>query len=297
MAQCSRVLTKALILFTILATDGRGQRLLEVDGIELHGAVQLVMSGGGTCNVLESDTSFEARKGNHGASMDIWRLDFSVLNASGRWLDHLIARYQIESKWPECTNWDGPEAGVFSQNIEWADSVGHIQKSGRNVIAPGQTLSATKFFIVLRGDPQPRFENWSVDFDFAVAPPTADSAAGAAGSPAANQVPAATAEQERFSGSRSRMARTLRSSRRIWRSSRTGCSGRSRRLVWRRYEVRRTFHERSPAGWEESQLRRRESLVQVAIRRAGQATCSGTAPGVRRWWSCQAAGWPWAATR
>ena len=39
------------------------------------------------------------------------------------------------------------------------------------MVAPGQTLTHTKFFIILRGDPEPRFENWSVDFDFAAAPP------------------------------------------------------------------------------------------------------------------------------
>ena len=60
----------------------------------------------GTCNVLESDTSYETRRQNHGAPMDIWRLDFSVYNGSGRWLDHLIARFRIDSAWPECTNWD-----------------------------------------------------------------------------------------------------------------------------------------------------------------------------------------------
>ena len=58
--------------------------LLETDGIELRGEAQLVMSGGGTCNVLESDTSYEAKKENHGAPMDVWRLDFSVRNGSGR---------------------------------------------------------------------------------------------------------------------------------------------------------------------------------------------------------------------
>ena len=193
MAHCSRVVTAALSLFTILAADARGQRLLEVDGIELHGAAQLVMPGGGTCNVLESDTSYEARKGNHGASMDIWRLDFSVLNGSGRWLDHLIARYRIESKWPECTNWDGPEAGVFSQNIEWADSAGHIQESGHNVVAPGRTLNATHLLIVLRGDPQPQFANWSMDFDFAAAPPSTGFGAAAA---AQQMAPVPTPEQE-----------------------------------------------------------------------------------------------------
>ena len=186
MAQCLRVLTTALIAVTILAADALGRRLLEVDGVELHGDAQLAMSGGGTCNVLESDTNYEAKKENHGAPMDIWRLDFTVRNGSGRWLDHLIARFQIESEWPDCTNWDGPGAGQFAQPVEWADSASHIQESGRNVVAPGQTLTQTKFFIILRGDPQPRFANWSMDFDFA-----AGSSSGP-GSPAS--VPAMSAE-------------------------------------------------------------------------------------------------------
>ena len=161
----------ALVLFVALAAEGRGRQLLEIDGVELRGAAQLVLSGGGTCNVLESDTRYEARMGNHGAPMDIWRLDFSVHNRSGRWLDHLIALFHTDSAWPECTNWDVPEVGRFAQPIEWARSNGVIQESGRNVVAPGQTLTHTKFFIVLRGDPEPRFENWSVDFDFAAACP------------------------------------------------------------------------------------------------------------------------------
>ena len=131
------------------------------------------MSGGGICNVLESDTSYETRKENHDTPMDIWRLDFSVYDGSGRWLDHLIVRFQIDSAWPDCTNWDGSDAGRFSQPIEWASSIGHIQESGRKVVAPGQTLTFTKFFIIPRGDPEPRFEDWSMDFDFAAGPPPA----------------------------------------------------------------------------------------------------------------------------
>ena len=182
------------LMVLALAVDARGQTLLEVDGVELLGAAQRVMPGGGTCNVLESDTAYEANKANDGTPMDIWRLDFSVLNGSGRWLDHLIARYQIESEWPDCTNWDGPRAGQF-QPLERADSIGHIQESGRNVVAPGQTLTQTKFFIVLRGDPEPQFSNWSMDFDFAVNPPTG--AAAAAGTPGSSApATAATAEQE-----------------------------------------------------------------------------------------------------
>ena len=177
-----------------MAGNASAQQLLEIDGVELRGEAQLVMAGGGTCNVLESDTAYDEKKENDGAPMDVWRLDFSVRNGSGRWLDHLIARFQIESEWPDCTNWDGPEAGEFPQNIEWADSIGHIQESGRNVVGPGETLTETKYFIVLQGDPPPQFANWSIDFDFAVNPPPADSQSGAPGSPAAT--PTATAEQE-----------------------------------------------------------------------------------------------------
>ena len=194
MVHSYRVLTAALVLCVMLASAASAQRLLEIDGVELHGTAQLVMSGGGTCNVLESDTAYDEKKGNDGAPMDVWRLDFSVRNGSGRWLDHLIARFQIESEWPDCTNWDGPEAGEFPQNIEWADSIGHIQESGRNVVGPGETLTETKHFIVLQGDPPPQFANWSMDFDFAVNPPPADSQSGAPGSPATT--PTATPEQE-----------------------------------------------------------------------------------------------------
>ena len=196
MAPCGRVWAATLVLCAALAADARGRQLLEVDGVELRGTEQLVQSGGGTCRVLESDTSYEARKDNHGAPMDVWRLDFTVRNGSGRWLDHLIARFQIEAEWPDCTNWDGPDGASFAQPIEWADSAGHIQESGRNVVAPGQTLTATKFFVVLRGDPQPRFANWSMDFDFAAGPspatppvsPQSGAPAGPAG-PAASELP------------------------------------------------------------------------------------------------------------
>ena len=188
-----RVPTMALVLFAALAAEGHGRQLLEIDGVELRGDAQLVLSGGGTCNVLVSDTSYEERKQHHGTPMDIWRLDFSVHNGSGRWLDHLIARYEIESEWPECTNWDGPDAGAFRQSVEWANSNGHIQESGRNVVAPDRTLTATHLLIVLRGDPQPRFSNWSMDFDFAAAPSPPGFGSGGAAQQTAS---VATPEQE-----------------------------------------------------------------------------------------------------
>ena len=168
--------TLAIVMFPVLAADARAQLLLEVDGVELHGRARLVMSGAGSCNVLETDTSYEEYKANHGAPMDVWRLDFSVRNGSGRWLDHLIAHFGIDSEWPDCTNWSGPdvvqlrdlnpEVPLKDIWVAWSGSHGVIQETGRNVVAPNETLTDTEFFIVLRGDPEPQFTNWSMDFDF-----------------------------------------------------------------------------------------------------------------------------------
>ena len=165
MSRFNRVLSLAFVVCPMTAAAADAQVLLELDGIELLGSAQLLLPGASSCNVLESDTSYEAKKGNHGVPMDLWRLDFTVRNGSGRWLDHLIARYQISSEWPDCTNWTKPESFLLEQ-IDWTSTGGFVQESGRNVVAPGATLTETKFIIVLRGDPAPHFANWSVDFDF-----------------------------------------------------------------------------------------------------------------------------------
>ena len=132
-----------------------------------------LMPGATTCNVMETDSSYEA-KANHGAQMDVWRLDFSVHNGTGSWLDHLIARFGIASEWPDCTNWSGPDVfrlreinpsvPLIDMTVDWTDTAGHIQRSGRNVVAPGATLTDTEFIIKLRRDPAPRFVNWCVDY-------------------------------------------------------------------------------------------------------------------------------------
>ena len=192
------------LVFLVMVTDGHAQRLLETDGIELRGTARVVTYGAAVCNVVEAshtEAKYEQIKANHGQPLDVWQLDFSVYNGSGKWLDHLIARYGIESKWPPCTNWsgDGPgggPSGTYSGPVEWASTIGHIQKSGRNVVAPDEILTETRYIIVLRGDPDPRFSNWSVDFDFALNPPPAGTAATSSAASAAGQPPAAAATPE-----------------------------------------------------------------------------------------------------
>ena len=112
---------------------------------------------------------------------------------SGRWLDHLIALYGIEARRPDCTNWTGP-TGTYSEPVQWASTLGHIQETGRNVVAPEATRTATVFILALQGDREPRFENWSVNFDFAAAPPSAG--VGSSATAPAQQAAAATPELE-----------------------------------------------------------------------------------------------------
>ncbi len=162
--RCSLILM-AFLPFTV--AEAHAQRLLEIDGIQLRGTARIVTFGAGICNVdeeRETAITYERKKANHGQPVDVWQLDFSVYNGSGRYLDHLIATYQIASEWPPCTNWSGP-SGTYSEPVEWARTAGHIQESGRNVVAPDQTLTKTVFLVVFH-EHEPHFENWSLDYDF-----------------------------------------------------------------------------------------------------------------------------------
>ncbi len=171
----------ALALCPATAGPLHAQRLLEVEGIELRGSARVVEYGAGTCNVdegRETAASYEQKKANHGRPVDVWQLDFSVHNGSGRSLDHLIANYRVASEHPPCTNWSWPEAGRYPGPIEWGDLAGFIQRSGSgNPTPPGETLTDTKYIFAFH-EHAPRFDTWSVDYNFAAAPPAA-----AAGNP------------------------------------------------------------------------------------------------------------------
>ena len=165
-----------LLVLPPTAADLHGQRLLEVEGIELRGSARVVEYGAGTCNVSEereTAASYERKKANHGQPVDVWQLDFSVYNGSGRPLDHLIANYRVASENPPCTNWTWPDAGRYPGPIEWGDLAGFIQRSGSgNPTPPGETLTDTKYVFAFH-DHAPRFDTWSVDYTFAAAPPGA----------------------------------------------------------------------------------------------------------------------------
>ena len=170
MVRLNRAGITTVALFSLMAAPVHAQRLLEVEGIELRGAARVVEYGAGACNVSEereTPTEYERKKANHGQAVDVWQLDLSVYNGSGRPLDHLIARYSIEAEHPPCTNWSWPEAGRYPDQIEWGNWYGTIQRSGgANPTAPGETLTRTVYLFVFH-EHQPRFDSWSVDYNFA----------------------------------------------------------------------------------------------------------------------------------
>ncbi|WP_420463599.1 formylglycine-generating enzyme family protein [Candidatus Palauibacter sp.] len=176
MIRLNRARITTVALFSLMAGPAHAQRLFEAEGIELRGAARVVEYGAGTCNVSEereTPTEYERKKANHGQAVDVWQLDLSVYNGSGRPLDHLIARYSIEAEHPPCTNWTWPEAGRYPDQIEWGNWYGTIQRSGgADPTAPGETLTRTVYLFVFH-EHQPRFDSWSVDYNFAAGAPAA----------------------------------------------------------------------------------------------------------------------------
>ena len=173
--RAARLAAKAVLPVLVLAAvDSRAEQLLEKDGIVLAGTSRMVEFGAATCRVVEANHSeqvYEQIKGNEGQPLHLWELEFSVRNGSGKPLDHLIARYEVDSPWPPCTNWDG------AAGARWADPAGHIQRSGGPVsVSVGETLSETIQVVAFHAD-TPGFSKWSVEYTFA-----ADGAAGAASS-------------------------------------------------------------------------------------------------------------------
>ena len=142
------------------AVDARADLLLEVDGVELHGTLELVRAAATYCEVTTTDYLLA----NHGKPMDLWRVHGEVRNRTGRWLDHVIASYWVESERPGCEEWDTPE-GMFSIDIQSWGLLNIIRSRGRNVVAPGAVLTdETDYLILLRGDPAPHFRDWRLDY-------------------------------------------------------------------------------------------------------------------------------------
>ena len=147
------------------AAAAQGETLYQQDGVTLEGSVRMVTRGAGVCRVLESHHPpdvYEGMKGNHGQPLNVWRLDFAARNGSGRSLEHLTAHLKIDSEWPPCTNWSGPE-GRYPTPPQWAGSFEVLQRPSG--MQPGEQVGATVYVLAFHSH-EPRFENWQVDYRF-----------------------------------------------------------------------------------------------------------------------------------
>lgn len=169
---------RALAFLLATAVIVQGETLYQQDGVTLEGTVRMVTREAGVCRVLAEHHPpevYEQMKANHGQPLHVWRLDFAARNGSGRRLDHLTAHFKIDSEWPPCTNWSGPE-GSYPKNVVWAGTFEVLQRPYG--MEPGEQESDTLFVLAFH-DQAPKFESWQVDYRFAAgtSPPAAVPAA------------------------------------------------------------------------------------------------------------------------
>ncbi len=159
----------ALAVALLAAVAAPAATLYEKDGITLEGSVRMVHRDAATCQVLadhESPEAYKRTKANHGRPLHVWRLDYSALNGSGKFLSDLTAHFQIEAEWPPCTNWTG--LGQYPGPVQWAGSFETIQRPSG--MRPGEEAAATAYVLAFH-DRQPRFGRRQVTYRFGDAGP------------------------------------------------------------------------------------------------------------------------------
>ena len=169
------------------------------DGVVFEGTVRKVVAQAGVCNVLEGHNTaavYAQLKANQGRPLDLWRVDFSVRNESGRPLEYLRAEGWVRAEHPPCTNWSGPETTPdASLRVEWGDYHELLQMPYG--MGPAQE-TANALYLMVFHEHEPRLGEWDIDYRFAAASPAAAESGGGAqraggeraGSPAgASQLP------------------------------------------------------------------------------------------------------------
>ncbi|WP_420635013.1 formylglycine-generating enzyme family protein [Candidatus Palauibacter sp.] len=161
----------ATVLWLGMTVDVHAQTLFESQGIELRGSARIIEYEPETCEVLEAyeaPASYRRKMVTQGQPIDVWQLDYSVHNGSGRPLDQLNASFRIEAPEPPCTNGSLP-ANRASRRVHLRATVGEIRRGSGDPTAPGETPAATSYIYVFRGH-EPGFASWNVNYRFAAAP-------------------------------------------------------------------------------------------------------------------------------
>ena len=138
--------------------------------------MQLIDRSAVTCRIREesqSDEEYEKLNPNEGQPLNVWRVDMEVANYSGRLLDHLLVFLDVESKWPPCTSWDGPERS-YGKVHKFAGSMMRLQRTGKLTgLPPGEVARETEILLVWHRE-EPTLGRWTIDYDFADPPRTGE---------------------------------------------------------------------------------------------------------------------------
>ena len=169
-------LSCAVLLLAI--SPAGAETLYNQDGVRLSATVQEIDPGGATCRVREERHSAEeyARlQPNHGQPLNVWRVELVVANYSGKALDYLSAHLNVESAWPPCDHWDGPDRG-YGKPVVWTGPLMTIQDVGS--VEPGEERREIEFVLAWH-EADPALGRWDIDYDFEAGASAAAAAAGA----------------------------------------------------------------------------------------------------------------------
>ena len=189
------------VAVALVSVSVAAETLYNRDGVRFSATVQEIDPGGATCRIREerhSAEEYERLKPNDGQPLDVWRVELVVANYSGKALDYLSAHLNVESSWPPCDNWDGPESH-YGKSIVWTGPLMSIQDVGS--VQPGEERREIEFVLAWHED-DPVLGRWDIDYDFAAAATSADpgarpttAAPPSRSAPAARREPSAAAER------------------------------------------------------------------------------------------------------
>ena len=168
-------LLKAALAVAVAGLAAQAETFYNKDGVVFEGTIRQVVSNAAICNVLEekySEQEYEKLKANQGQPLDLWQVDFTIRNESGREIEYLRASSWMHSEHPPCTNWSGQGPGggpVLPEPslpipIEWGDYSPLLQKPSG--MRPGQQ-ERTSVYVLAWHEHRPRFGEWDIDYDFA----------------------------------------------------------------------------------------------------------------------------------
>ena len=174
----TRTLNAAWMAAAVLASaTASAQTFYNKEGVVFEGTIQRVVPAAAVCNVLEekyTPEEYERLKGNQGAPLDLWQVDFTIRNESGRPIEYLRATAWLHSEDPPCTNWSGegpgrgpvmPEPSLLVPTV-WSDYYAPIQMPYGMRINQQKRLSV---YLVAFSGQLPRFGEWKIDYRFEAA--------------------------------------------------------------------------------------------------------------------------------